>query len=308
MAEQHRADAEAQLVDDHDAVSADDEAGFDRSRQGAPRSDDTSRYSGQSAYGSLEKTASKDELAASTQSCEPAGQKGDFGEGNYGGEAGDSERGGLSSYGNSSGSRYVIDNELNTMARTKVPALSHPGAAVGAAPQSSNPGQYAGEYDDQVGDPLQQAPFAERRSETRAPLGTSPSISSARNDASQRIHEQIAARLLERSEVELRDISVTVHQGRVTLKGTVPEPRDKQIIDEIADNVDGVLAVDSQIEVRRMEEFATSKRASEEPPGHPAKPAADAANSTTPANTGAPTFGAASADAKRKKQADESSK
>jgi osmotically-inducible protein OsmY len=294
QAEQHLKQSEQKLIDDHETDTQDDEPGFDRARQGAPRSDDASRYSGQSAYGSLEKPAPPDELANTNHARTPGSQKGDFGEGNYGGERGQSERGGLSSYGNSSGSRYVIDNQANTSSRTQTPELSRPGSAPGAASQSNNIGRYAGEYDDNVA-PEQSEPIAASRNALSHPGAEAAPTQPL--DSDRRIHGEIAERLLEHGQLEVRDISLTVSGGAVTLKGTVPEKRFSQTIEALADNVDGVIKIDNQIEVRRLEDQSVNFGSSHVDQ----KPGSTLVDSTTPTDTGPATFGAASGSAEMKK-------
>ncbi len=275
--------------------------GFDRALQGAPRADDRSSYTGQSAYGSLDKPATPNEHDAAEKSRVGAGQRGDFGEGSYGGERGESARGGMSSYGNSSGSRYSVDNEKNTMTRTATP-LSQEGYAPGAAKLSTDGGQYANEYDAAAVPFRDDATVDAKDVPSRASDGVSQPTSVRSDDT---LREEIHARLSEHPHLELRDLSVSVQGGHVRLEGSVPERRTRELIEDVVDNVNGVINTENLIEVQRRED-AVSTFAS----GYTAGQAYAAAHDVTggPNHTGAATFGVATAKAAADKKASEANK
>ena len=183
--------------------------GFDRAHQGAPRADDRSKYAGQSAYGSLDKAAAPDEHADSEHRRTGAGQRGDFGEGSYGGERGENQRGGMSSYGNSSGSRYSVDNEGGTIARTAGSPLSREGSAAGAAKASTDVGQYAGEYDDASKSPSEAAPQGGGAPVSRR-AQVEPTTETVASD--DKLREAIHDRLMDHPHLDVRDISVAVKE------------------------------------------------------------------------------------------------
>jgi len=270
--------------------------GFDRTHQGAPRADDRSQYTGQSAYGSLDEAGAATEHQDSEHRRTRSGQQGDFGEASYGGERGENERGGMSSYGNSSGSRYAIDNEPGTMARTASSPLSQEGAAKGAAPASTDVGQYAGEYDDVSHSPGEGGVPPRATPATRSPEGERKGLD-LRSD--ERLREEIQQRLMEHPHLELRDVSVAVNGGRVRLEGSVPERRMKHAIEDLADSVNGVARVENLMEVQRRED-AVSTFASGYTAGQAYAAAGDV--SRDPNDTGAATFGVASAKAAADKQ------
>ena len=289
-AEQQRAEAEQKLVEDTDGSSAE---GFDRARQGAPRGDDSVKYSGQSGYGGLEKPAG-DELADSSHSRRSAGQEGDFGEGNYGGERGQAGRGGLSSYGNSSGSRYLVDSEVDTSSRTQTPKNASVGLELGRSVNPEFSGRPSGEHDDQ------ETPRKSGGGSDQSDLPGRSGVfaeESETSDSDRRIHEQIAQRLLAAGD-EVRDVSVVVQRGMVSLNGSVPERSVKESIEAIADNLDGVVKVDNQIEVRRNADQSATYDAGDLLD----RPVSQAASPTTQSNAGPTTFGAASGKAEMEKQ------
>lgn len=64
-----------------------------------------------------------------------------------------------------------------------------------------------------------------------------------------RIYEDVCERLMELSRVDLREVEVNVADGVVTLTGSVPDRRQKYIVEEIADQVFGVKDTDNQLRV-----------------------------------------------------------
>jgi osmotically-inducible protein OsmY len=251
--------------------------GFDRSHEGAPRADDRSKYSGQSAYGSLE---AADDSAVLTEEHRDAA----------------TARGGVSSYGNNLGSRYALDQERSMSQENAAVPLSRAGAAPGAAPKSTNIGQYAGEYDDTPG---KQAPVAVTDSvEPQAAPAGRPSEADSnlvpgelRGD--EQLKEEIHQRLIEHPDLDIHDLSISMRDGHATLEGSVPDAHMKKVIVELIDNVNGVLKIDERILVQHVN-----------PANHATAQAyaAGADVSDDRQQSGPMTFGAASAKASAMKQ------
>ena len=209
--------------------------GFDRSHQGAPRADDRSGYQGQSAYGSLE--------AAGGNIAPASDQPG----------AADHPRGGLSSYGNNLGSQYSVDQHAGEPAAAS--AWRQQGSAPGAAPDSTNVGQYGGEYDD-MPNQREAASMESRAAENRpaqpcdTPQDDRSGATNLRGD--QQLKEEIHERFLERPDLDIHDVSVTLRGGHATLEGSVPNAHMKEAILELVDNVSGVQNIDDQLVVQHV--------------------------------------------------------
>lgn len=73
--------------------------------------------------------------------------------------------------------------------------------------------------------------------------------------ADRRICEEIGQRIL-RAEPDLSCVVVSVLDGRVTLEGEVAESKDEQVVEALAESVQGVRAVESTLVVRRAETSA----------------------------------------------------
>jgi osmotically-inducible protein OsmY len=67
--------------------------------------------------------------------------------------------------------------------------------------------------------------------------------------ADRRICEEIGQRIL-RAEPDLRRVIVHVLDGRVTLEGEVDEQGDKHVVEALAESVQGVSSVQSELVVR----------------------------------------------------------
>ncbi len=262
--------------------------GFDRTHQGAPRAEDRSSYKGQSAYGSLE---------ASDADGLPTSRERDA----------DDIGGGVSRYGNNLGSRYALDQEPGSSQRTANAPLSRPGFAPGAAAESSDVGQYAGEYDDtpQTGTSLPGESGAEpgarsgrargTRSEPdpRAPHDEGAAASADELRGDQQLKEEIHLRLSERPDLDIHDLSIAMREGHATLEGSVPDARMKEVIVQLIDNVSGVRNIDDRITVQHVN-----------PAGHATAQAYAVGAEVTDdlQHSGPQTFGAASAKASALKQ------
>ncbi len=262
--------------------------GFDRAHQGAPRAEDRSSYKGQSAYGSLE---------ANDRGGVPLSQEPDT----------DDKGGGVSRYGNNLGSRYALDQEPGSSQRTASAPLSRAGFAPGAAAQSTDVGQYAGEYDDTPpkGGALPGESGAEpgarfgRARGTRSepdrgaahPHGPAGSSHELRGD--QQLKEEIRERLNQRPDLDIHDLSVAMREGHVTLEGSVPDAHMKEVIMQLVDNVSGVRKIDDRITVQHVN-----------PAGHATAQAYAVGAQVTEdlQHSGPQTFGAASAKASALKQ------
>ncbi len=70
----------------------------------------------------------------------------------------------------------------------------------------------------------------------------------------QRIREDVCDRIAEDGWADASDVEIDVHEGEVTLSGTVHDRRDKRRIEDIADDVPGVRDIHNRIRVRRAEQ------------------------------------------------------
>jgi osmotically-inducible protein OsmY len=212
---------------------APDDQGFDRKHQGAPRADRDSVYAGQSGYGGLSSTApvqpGEHQIADRRKSSE--GQAGGYGEGSYGGAAGVSDRGGLSSYGSSSGSRYLLDNGKDATARTANSAAAIPNDAVSES--------------------------TERFGQTQ-PHRAPDEAQSHRNDVDVALHQKISDALADNGRLDLSDVSIAVADGIVTLQGTAPKRTMVQSIIGCIAGIPGVAKLDNQLTVRNEGTEATT--------------------------------------------------
>jgi hypothetical protein len=76
-----------------------------------------------------------------------------------------------------------------------------------------------------------------------------------------RIRDEIADRLADDRSVDASDVSVHVHQGRVTLTGSVMNRAQKRRAEEVADRISGVKDVTNSIDVTSPEEHGPIARA-----------------------------------------------
>ncbi len=65
------------------------------------------------------------------------------------------------------------------------------------------------------------------------------------------LHEDICEALLAREDLDTSDVTVTVHEGQVTLDGSVPERSMRYLIEDVAAGHPAVHDVDNRIRVRR---------------------------------------------------------
>jgi hypothetical protein len=73
-----------------------------------------------------------------------------------------------------------------------------------------------------------------------------------------RIREDISERLTQHPEIDASDIDVEVHNGEVTLKGTVDERHAKRSAEDLAEQVSGVKQVHNQLRVEQRHENVIS--------------------------------------------------
>jgi len=69
----------------------------------------------------------------------------------------------------------------------------------------------------------------------------------------ERLHEDVCERLSRTPGIDVRDVSVHVADGVVTLEGTVPARGMKHAIEDVADDCVGVKDVENRIKVRRVQ-------------------------------------------------------
>ncbi|MFL5330742.1 MAG: BON domain-containing protein [Gemmataceae bacterium] len=69
--------------------------------------------------------------------------------------------------------------------------------------------------------------------------------------ADDRICEDVCERLTQHGDIDASDIEVRVDKGEVTLTGMVDDRRIKRMVEDIADDVSGVVEVHNQIRIRR---------------------------------------------------------
>lgn len=76
----------------------------------------------------------------------------------------------------------------------------------------------------------------------------------------ERIREDVCDRLAGHGRLDASEVEVQVSEGEVTLTGTVARREDKRMIEDIAESVQGVQDVSSQIRVKRSEQSRSSKK------------------------------------------------
>lgn len=68
-----------------------------------------------------------------------------------------------------------------------------------------------------------------------------------------RINEEVCRRLTESPAIDAGEIEVTVDNGAVKLSGTVREPEDKRLSEELVEQTPGVREIHNQLRVRKQE-------------------------------------------------------
>ncbi len=66
-----------------------------------------------------------------------------------------------------------------------------------------------------------------------------------------RIQDDVCTRLSALDDVDVSEVSVSVHEGRVTLSGTVEDRWEKYRVEDVADDCAGVRDIDNQIRIAR---------------------------------------------------------
>jgi hypothetical protein len=67
-----------------------------------------------------------------------------------------------------------------------------------------------------------------------------------------RIHEDVCDRLTVHPNIDAREVEVEVSEGKVVLRGEVPDRRSKYLAEDLAEAVLGVLEVDNRLRVQRV--------------------------------------------------------
>ena len=80
----------------------------------------------------------------------------------------------------------------------------------------------------------------------------------------ERIMEDVNEMLTEAPDLDPSNITVEVHNGEVTLKGTVSDREDKRQAEDIAESCAGVKEVQNQLRVKREEETESKREKGEE--------------------------------------------
>ena len=70
------------------------------------------------------------------------------------------------------------------------------------------------------------------------------------NAADQRIQDDLCERLAELPDLDPTDVLVTVHDGRVTLEGTIPAEYMHPRLADLANDIEGVMQVDNRVRVQ----------------------------------------------------------
>ena len=81
------------------------------------------------------------------------------------------------------------------------------------------------------------------------PLATTPTAPKGWQRRDDRIHEEVCVRLTGDGSVDASDVEVIVHEGEVTLSGTVGEPHQVERAVRIAEGVRGVVDVICRVRV-----------------------------------------------------------
>lgn len=84
----------------------------------------------------------------------------------------------------------------------------------------------------------------------------------------ERLREEICERLMNRWDIDSSDVSVAVHEGRVTVEGAVPERRMRHAIEDLVDDCHGVQDIENHIRVQRNYGPTASGSAAENTPQH----------------------------------------
>jgi osmotically-inducible protein OsmY len=76
---------------------------------------------------------------------------------------------------------------------------------------------------------------------------------SSSGSSDDRINQEVCRKLTESPPVDAGDIEVTVNNGAVTLSGTVPDPEDKRLSEELVEQTSGVREIQNQLRVKKQE-------------------------------------------------------
>ena len=87
----------------------------------------------------------------------------------------------------------------------------------------------------------------------------------------ERIEEDVNERLTQHGQIDAGDISVSVHNGEVTLQGTVDSRQAKRMAEDVAESVSGVQDVHNHLRLRQREQGIGGGRAAPEQ-GRPRMP------------------------------------
>lgn len=117
-----------------------------------------------------------------------------------------------------------------------------------------------GTHDERFGGPMRDigregghSTIGQRMSEERRRIGMGPK-GYKRSD--ERIRDDLCDTLCQAHDLDASDVEVKVQSGEVILTGTVPERHMKLRIEQFADHIPGVVDVNNQIRVKRMQREA----------------------------------------------------
>lgn len=79
-----------------------------------------------------------------------------------------------------------------------------------------------------------------------------------------RIRDDVNERLAYHSDIDASEIEVEVHNGEVTLKGTVDHRHSKRVAEDVADGVNGVKQVHNQIRLEPQEHMSKGTHGSQQ--------------------------------------------
>jgi hypothetical protein len=102
-----------------------------------------------------------------------------------------------------------------------------------------------------------------------------------------RIRDDVNERLAFHSDIDASEIEVEVHNGEVTLKGTVDHRQSKRAAEDIADGVHGVKQVHNQIRVESREHATAGTQGSQQGTGSTSNPGSTTSSSSATAGVGA---------------------
>jgi osmotically-inducible protein OsmY len=99
--------------------------------------------------------------------------------------------------------------------------------------------------------PAESAPGGARPAHRMAGPSRHPIAPRAVQRSDAELHEDLCEALLHREDLDCSDVTVTVHQGEVTLEGSVPERSMRYVIEDLAAGHPAVKDVDNRIRARR---------------------------------------------------------